>query len=277
MELKTLQEMIELNEADVIDSFKKGYTDAKDKVEKIAADAEEKRQKAILDAEEKRLKTIADAKQKFKKDVSKVEADVKPKKVDPNAPIEYANKFLDKFFTKFPQYGSDDDAQDILTAFPDRASLHAVFTTFKKTAVKLEALRNGFNKGLLASGKISSEQLTKYNQQARVMAGAKAPSPPPALVRFVKNESKFFKRMVNVNDSGELNVADFKELLQLKIKQTAVERVPDAAQALNMLFGYMTSEFKKHSIVIKDTADNLVKEIRNTRKEVKPEIEDPTE
>lgn len=265
MTLKALQEMLDLNEADPIGSFKKGYVDAKEKAEKAVEDAEEKRQKAIRDA-----------KQKFSKDVEKVEAEVEPpKKVDKNATVEYTNKFLDNFFSQFPSFETNDDPQTILEKFPDKASLHAVFTAFKKLATRLEALRAGFNRSLVNSGKVSSAQIAKYNQQARVMAGANAPSPPAALVRFVKNESKFFKRIVAVDDKAELKDGDFKELLALKIKQTAPDRVPDAAQALNMLFGYMTSEVKNHSLAVKEAAATLDREIKTTRQAAKPDI--PTE
>jgi len=262
MTLKALQEMLDLSEADVIGNFKKGYADAKEKAEKAIDDAEEKRQKAIKDAA-----------QKFKKDVGKVEADVEePKKIDKNASVEYTNKFLDNFFSKFPSFDTNDEPQDILDVFPDKASLHAAFTAFKKLATRLEALRVGFNKSLISSGKVAGSQMAKYNQQARVMGGANAPSPPAALVRFVKNEAKFFKRIVAVNDKAELKDSDFKELLALKIKQTAPERVPDAAQALNMLLAYLTAEVKQHSLAIKEAAATLDREIKTTRKVTKPEI-----
>lgn len=264
MTLKALQEMLELSEADVIDKLQKGVGDAK-----------EKAQKAVDDAKAKAAKAVEDAKDKFKKDVKKVEAEVSPKKVDKNATVEYTSKFLDNFFTDFPRFGSNDDVSDIVDAFPDKAALHAAFTAFKNIAARLERLRVGFNKSLLASGKVSSTQIAKFNQQARVMAGANSPSPPAALVRFVKNEAKFFKRMININDKSEVNDSDFKELLQLKIKQTAPERVPDAAQALNLLFGYMTSEFKKHSLAIKEAAATLDTEIKKTKQAVK--AVDPTE
>ncbi len=261
-ELKTLQEMLELNEADVIDNFKKGYSNAKEKAEKAIDDAEEKRQKAVKDAADK-----------FKKDVGKVEDEVKPPaKIDKNATVEYTNKFLDNFFTKFPQFEINDDARDILEKFPDKASLHSAFTAFKKLATRLETLRIGFNKSLVKSNKVTSDQAAKYNQQARVMGGARAPAPPAALVRFVKNEAKFFKRIVNVDDKSELKDSDFKELLALKIKQTAPERVPDAAQALNMLLGYMTGEIKNHADAIKQAAETLDREIKTTREVAKPEI-----
>jgi hypothetical protein len=263
MDFKALQEMLDLQEADVIDKLQKGVGDAK-----------EKHEQAIQDAEEKRQKAVQDATQKFKKDVGKVADVVKAKTIDKNANVEYTNKFLDNFFSKFPQFGANDAVDDIIDKFPDKPSLHSVFTTFKNVGVRLEALRVGFNKSLLASHKVSQEQITKYNQQARVMAGANAPSPPAALVRFVKNEAKFFKRMINVNDKGELNETDFKELLQLKIKQTAPERVPDAAQALNLLFGYMTSEFKQHAQAIKEAAETLKGELQKTKQAVKAQVED---
>lgn len=262
MTLKALQEMLELSEADVIDNFKSGYSNAKEKAEKAVQDAEEKRQKAVNDA-----------KKKFKTDVKKVEDDVKaPKKVDKNATVEYTNKFLDSFFTQFPSFETNDDPRDVLEKFSDKPSLHAVFTAFKGLAIRLEALRVGFNKSLVSSGKITSQQAAKYNQQARVMGGARAPTPPAALVRFVKNESKFFKRIVNVDDQAKLKDSDFKELLALKIKQTSPDRVPDAAQALNMLFGYMVAEVKQHSLAIKAAAETLDREIKTTRKTAKPDI-----
>lgn len=262
MTFKALQEMLDLSEADVIDNFKKGYSAAKEKAEKAIDAAEEKRQKAVKDAAEK-----------FKKDVGKVEDDVKPTtKVDKNATVEYTNKFLDEFFTKFPGFETNDDPSDILETFPDKASLHSVFTAFKKLAIRLEALRTGFNKSLLKSDKVTSEQVAKYNQQARIMGGARRPAPPAALVRFVKNEAKFFKRIVAVDDKAELKDSDFKELLALKIKQTSPERVPDAAQALNMLFSYMASEVKEHSLAIKGAAETLDREIKTTRQSTKPEI-----
>jgi len=264
MTLKALQEMIDLNEADVIDKLQKGVGDAKDKA-----------QKAVDDAKAKAAKAVANAKDKFKKDIEKVGAEASPKKVDKNATVEYTSKFLSNFFSEFPRFGSNDDVGDIIDAFPDKAALHSVFTAFKNISVRLESLRTGMNKSLLASGKVSSEQISKFNQQARVMAGANSPAPPAALVRFVKNESKFFQRMININDRAEVNDADFKELLQLKIKQTAAERVPDAAQALNMLFGYMTAEFKKHSLAIKDAAATLDVELKKTQKAMK--AADPTE
>lgn len=263
MELRALREMIDLSEADVIDDFKKGYVSAKEKAEK-----------AVEDADAKRDKAVADAAQKFKKDAAKVEDKVKPPaKVDKNATVEYTNKFLDSFFGQFPSFETNDAPADILATFPDKASLHAVFTAFKKLSTRLEALRVGFNKSLVSSGKVASSQIAKYNQQARVMGGARAPAPPAALVRFVKTESKFFKRIVAVDDKAELKDGDFKDLLALKIKQTAPERVPDAAQALNMLFSYMSAEVRQHAEAIKAAASTLDREVKATRERAKPELE----
>lgn len=219
MTLKVLKEMLELTEDDLVARFKGGYNDAKSRTEKAKGEIE-----------------------KRDKDAKETKA-----KVDKQAVADQIAQYLENFFTKFPNFGGAGGSEDIIEKYPDRETREVAINAFQALSARIEKLRQGFNKSLVASGKLQPTNVQKLDQLAKMMMGASAPAPPQQLVRFVKHEANFFKRLVRIKDNMELNDGDFKQLLQLKLKQTAAERVPDAAKALNLLFGYMHSAFLAHA------------------------------
>ena len=92
---------------------------------------------------------------------------------------------------------------------------------------------------------------------------------PPALIKFVRSEAKFFKRLLKVDDDFRLDAEEFKSLLGLKIKQTDASRVSDAAQALNMLFIYAADEFSSHARVIAAAGRTMDDETTATKRKTR--------
>lgn len=258
MEFKHLQEMLGLNEADniVISNFKKGWNDSKA--------AHGKLQKAI-DAKGKEVPD--DEPTTDEPDPAtppKEPAQQKPVKFNPQDITDDLTEYLDQFFTKFPNFG-EGGAEDILQKHPEKQARDLAVNAFRTLATRIDQLRVGFNKSLVSSGLVQLDQAVKFNQNAKKMMAADAPSPPQSLVKFVKKEARFFKRLVKLKDNAQLDDSDFKQLLALKIKQTETSRVPDAAMALNLLFGYMASEFKAHAKVIETAAAKGDAEDRKAR------------
>lgn len=291
MTLKALQEMIELNEAPMpgaglVASFKKGFNDTKNAHDTRSAEIDKAANKAAKAAADVEKAKAATEKAKLAADKAKevakkrTDAAKKMQKVDLEAIHDDVAEFLDNFFTQFPSYNGVEDsggANDLAEKYSDKASLHALFTAYKNVAARVESLRSGMNASLRARKKISADQLTKFNHQARVFAGSNAPPTPAALISFVKKEAAFFKRMIRITNTGELDEVDFKQILTLKMNQTDTARIPDAAQALNMLFGFMTSVFSAHARAIAEAAkvldDNERKERVAKRNAPPPEPE----
>lgn len=258
MEFKHLQEMLGLNEADniVIRGLKNGWNDAKK--------AHGNLQKAI-DAKGKEVPD--DEPTTDEPDPAtppKEPAQQKPVKFNPQDITDDLTEYLDQFFTKFPNFG-EGGAEDILQKHPEKQARDIAANAFRTLATRIDQLRVGFNKSLVSSGLVQLDQAVKFNQNAKKMMAADAPSPPQSLVKFVKKEARFFKRLVKLKDNAQLDDSDFKQLLALKIKQTETSRVPDAAMALNLLFGYMASEFKAHAKVIETAAAKGDEEDRKAR------------
>ena len=256
MILQALQEMLELNEAEagsLVAKFKQGYNNQKNR----HAEAEAKIKAAYGEAEAKLKSAKVEAEQKAKR--AKQEAADKAK-IQPQEIADDISQWLEDFFSKFPNLGGSDGGKELALRYPSPEGREVTAAAFKALANRVEQLRVKFNESLVRQKLVLPKQISKFNRQARAMMGADAPSPPAQLIKFVKSEAKFFKGLVRVKNNAELNDEDFKEILSLKIKQTATERVPDAAQALNMLFGYMVSEFTKHARaiqkIVRDTDDS---------------------
>ena len=165
--------------------------------------------------------------------------------------------FVKDFFDKFPFYGGPGGAEDILTKYQTREAALAAFKAFKGLSDRVDQLRKGFNTSLAASGKVTQDQTRRYEARGNEFIGPSAKPLPKDFVNFVKSESKFFKRLIQVNDDFNLDDISFKELMQLKIKQTDPTRVPDAAEYLNMLLLYTADEFRGHAKTIAEVGRTM--------------------
>ena len=209
-----------------------------------AARAEENvKKKAAKEAEVASKTAAAEHKQKSAETIAELKADI--------------DQYVADFFDSFP-LNKAGGADAILKKYPTREAAKEAFNAFKGLSDRLDGLRKGMNNSLIAAGKLTREQQRRYEQQAaRMTAGTGDIAVPKSLITFVRTESKFFKRLIRVDDDYKLEDEDFKDLLALKMKQTAPERVPDAAQALNMLFAYIAHNFRGHARTIASVGRTL--------------------
>jgi hypothetical protein len=222
-----------------------GYKDAKSK----RKEAEQKAKQAQDEAERKAkaaVKAEDDIKKKAETEAEKAAkaaaADHKVKSAEAIAELhDDIETFVANFFERFPYQGGGGGAEDMLDKYKTREAALAAFKAYRDISTRLEKLREGFNKSLVAAGKVTKEQIGKYESAANKIR--RTGEVPSALTKFVRAESVFFKRLMKVNDDFKIDDLDFKSMLSLKIKQTDPARVPDAAQALNMLFAYASDEF----------------------------------
>lgn len=234
--MKLLQEMLELNEAGakgLIDKVKSGYR--------------------------RTQKNIRDIENTLKRD------DEDNQKVNMQAVADDVNEFIAQYFTTFPNYDARFSPEEITRIYPSKEIRQVAAKAFSDLADRIEQLRVGFNRSMVSASLVSSTKIRAYDQQAKQAMGANGSAPPAPLIRFVRNESTFFKRLIKVKANLKLNDVDFKELLQLKMKQTNSTRKGDAAQALNLLFGHMISDFRKYTRVIEDAIDDDENEERRQR------------
>jgi len=215
MSFKVLKEMVELQEAGIIDTIKAGIADGR--ARRAAIDKK-------YDAIEKQNSA--------------------QKKAASNAVVDFTRDYLGKFFTQFPFYSQTDDFNKVIKSADDLNSAKAIFS---KLADDIDGLTTKLNSALVASGKIKTAQADAYVRQGRKYQFRQ---PPRQLAQFVRKEADFFKRLITVNDKGELNTGDFVDLLSRKIKATREYRAGDATQALNLLFPYMTAELRDLAEVI---------------------------
>lgn len=275
---KTLKELLLVEEEDIVDGaskalapIKKGYDkaiakhkeqvnkrkDAEREVERKQKEAERKAEQAV-----KAEKTIADKASKEAEAAAKATAaEHKLKSAESMQALRGdLDGFITSFFDRFPFHDSDVSAESILEKYPTREAAVEAFKAFKGLSDRVDALLKGFTTGLLTANKITKEQARRYAQQAaRVIKKETSTTPaiPPALIKFVRAESKFFKRLIKIDDDFKLDDDDFKSLLTMKIKQTDPARVPDATQALTLLFTYMSAEFRAHARTIADAGRSL--------------------
>lgn len=249
--LFALQEMLELNEANgagLASAFMSGKKEAEAKIksdENEAEKAENERQAGVKKTAAQIAAQTKAANKAAEDDYNQNQA--RQKELSKQALADDINQYLDDFFTRFPHYDASNASNDLLSKYPTDEARQEVMAAYNALAARVEKLRVGFNRSLVNANKVTQAKMKKFDQQAKQMAGANAPPPPTALVRFVKKEATFFKRLIRVKNNAELNDNDFKELLELKIKQTDSGRISDAAHALNLLFGYMISEFNEHA------------------------------
>lgn len=233
MTLPVLQEMLDLHEAGIVGNFMKGYNHAKSRHGRIQSNLKQDA------AEIKRQEDEAKAAEK--------ETAANTKKVNMQSVADDVNEFLNQYITRFPNYDSTFSAAEISKRYPSKEFRSVAAKAYTDLATRIEQLRVGFNRSLAAAGRVSAQKIAKFDQQAKQAMGANAGTPPAPLIRFVRTESAFFKRMIKVTGNSKLNDSDFKELLQLKMNQTNSTRQGDAAQALNILFGHMVSDFREYA------------------------------
>ena len=285
MALTALQEMLQLDEkfgSGLVDAFNSGKNAAKSEMGRRQAKndrAADKADRATKKAARDIADNIATANKNAEDDFKK--AQVEKKQLTSQELADDINQYLDDFFTKFPHYDASNSATALLDRYPSPESHQEIIDAYKALATRVEKLRQGFNKSLVDAGKVKLANIRKYDQQAKQMMGANPPAPPAPLVRFVKAESVFFKRLIRVKANAELNDTDFRNLLALKIKQTDTGRVGDAAQALNILFGYLVSDFNKHAGEVSnaqaDAADQERRDRMAQRTQPDPAQPDPAQ
>lgn len=189
----------------------------------------------------------------------KSDAEAAQKQADENVKINLKddlNDFVDSFFAKFP-LRDDAAVAELLKKYPTLESAKEAFKAFKATAERIDQLRSGFNLSLIKSRKIGKDVIVRYQREAKAHVGPPVKPFNREFIRFVKQESKFFKRLIQVDDDFKLDDAQFKEMLALKVKQTDPARIPDVAQYLNILFMYATSRLMTHTETIRQVGKSL--------------------
>ena len=261
IKLPALQEMLELNEAGIVASFRAGYADAKHRHDHVAR---------TLRADDRASRGTRTSDEQTDDD-----APASPRTPAPRAKSKEEilqdvsddmTQFIQDFFKKFPNARADNGTSAaIIQNYPSKEAREAAAKAYRALSVRVKELRVGFNKSLVKSNMISLQQATNFAEAAKRTAGAASPTPHRQLIKFVRKESAFFIRLVRVNGNGQLLDNDFKQLLALKVRQTDPSRVPDAAQALNLLFGYMEYTFKEHAKVIEKAVDDSEEAARQAR------------
>ncbi|WP_407307858.1 hypothetical protein [Acinetobacter sp.] len=238
MNLPLLQEMLELNEAGIIDSIKGGYSRTKAGLEKV--------QQKVQDMDERDL-------------------------------ADDMNHWLTDFFTKFPNINGSGGSADMLTRYPTKKSRDAAEAAYRALSKRVDELRIGFNNSLIKANLVTRDKIKKYDQQAKAQMGANPRPPAGALIKFVRTEARFFQRLIRIKDNAKLNDGDFKELLAMRIKATAPDRNGDAAQACNILFGYMMARLNDHAEVIDKASREADEKARQLRLSSRPNRNAPSD
>lgn len=236
--------------------------------ERDAQKKQSEAEKAAVQAVKAEKKIKPKVEKEAKKSASAIAAEHKLKTAEAMQELrDDIDEFLKNFFDRFPFHGGAGGSEDIIDKFRTKEAADEAIKIYTGLASRIDSLTVGFNKALLDQGKVSADQVLRYKQQAARMVNSDAgPAIPPALIKFVRSESKFFRRLIRVDNKFQLDAGDFKELLGLKIKQTDGARVPDAAQALTLLFTYMSEEFRGHARVISQAAVALDDESTAARK-----------
>ena len=273
-----LQELLNLTEDDeditsgvkkLAGAAKAGYDDAKKRRKDAEAEAKSKQAEA-----EKKAKEAVNAENKIKK-----AAEAEAKKAAKSAAADHKVKsaeglsnlrkdledFTTQFFERFPYDIDQGQHEKFLSMYPTREVALTSFKAFRDFAKRLDQLLNAMNKALLDRGKITKEQASDYHNLAEDAKDGKV-APSKALIQFARGEAKFFKRLITVTDDFKLDDADFKQLLALKMNQTNAERVPDAAEALNRLLGFMIGKLNARARIIADIGRTLDDEKTTTAK-----------
>lgn len=282
---KTLKEFLREDDEDLLggagkikDSIKKGWKNAAERHKsaiKDTTEAEKNAERAQKAAEKAAEKAVKDEKKIADKSEKEAEAAAKASaaehKLKTAETISELRKdidtFVSDFFDRFPFYGGAGGAEDILDKYQTREAALEAFKVFKGLSDRLTQLLKGFNASLVSHNKVKADQVKRYTQQAnRLIAASGNPAIPQALIKFVRAEAKFFKRLIKIDDDFKLDADDFRDLLTMKINQTDAARVPDAAQALNLLFTYMADEFRGHARVIADVGRTMDDENTATKR-----------
>lgn len=240
MMLKVLSEMVEISEAEFAggggsftSAVKAGWDAAKanrDKIQSANKGAVEK-SKAAREAAAGKLST-------------QQMADIKAE----------MNEFLKNFFKRFPDHELDMDA--VRAQLKTRPQAVVVFNVYKTLANRVEALTKAMNTALVAQKKINKQAMDKIvNDGAAYLR--KNGAPPAELQAFVRRESDFFIRLIQVNNDLTLDEPDFTSLLGRKISLTAPVRQPDAVQALNILLPFMVGVLRDQASQIADIGKKL--------------------
>ncbi len=232
MTYRILSELLALREVGVIDAFKAGYQDAKQRREKVDA-----KYKKIEDDRVVANKKLATKLSKEQLDLVK----------------QTTIAYLEKFFDDFPFTESTSAIQQQLKT---RAQAVASYNIFKGLTRQLTEMVGQMNQAALAQKTISRDQLNKATTIAKKyeVPGAR---PPAEITKFARNEARFFKRLIVLDQDFQLNEPTFKQLLSQKIKVTELHRQHDAIAALNILLTFMTAELNSHATDIAEVGRRL--------------------
>ena len=165
-------------------------------------------------------------------------------------------KFTEAMITSFPFDGAM-SAEDVLNKFPTREACVTAFKAYRGISDRLDQLITGMNRSLISTNKVRDEQIKRYLVQSQRMLKGGNPAVPGALVRFVKTEAKFLRQLIKIDDDLKLDDNEFKDRLAVKMNQTDAARIPDAAQALNLLFGYVSAKYRQTARTIAEVGRNL--------------------
>ena len=268
------------------DTAKKAHDRAKGEHKKKEADLKQAA-RAAEQAKKEAKKHDEDAKkyaqQEAEKAAKEAETEHKLKSAESMQSLkDDLEDYIEKFFSSFP-LKDDDDVQAIMEKYPTLEAAKEAFNSFMGIGKRLKELRDGFNKSIIKAKKMRGEAVNRIDRTAKMHVGAGAKSLPTDVIRFVKGESKFFKRLVQVTDDFKLDDAQFKELMGLKINQTDPVNVPKAAEYLNILFLYAAEQFERHAGIIRVAGKNLhdagqaaEREARNRARAAKAAAAPPT-
>jgi hypothetical protein len=161
--------------------------------------------------------------------------------------------FVSAFFTAFPKM-QDDNVTSLLVKYPTLDAAKVAYKAFLGIGNRLEALRNGFN---VSIGKKRVQKDTVRRWQRAATDYVKSKKSDPNFNQFVRNEARFFKRLVTVRDDFQLDDAKFKELLAMKINQTDPTRIIDAGEYVNQVLMMASIAFLNHAKIILAVGENL--------------------